>query len=117
MKSLLLALVCCCFVASEVAATTAVRYPVAHTRTRDVDMVVVKVGARFFEADQKTQARWYTDIQACVRSVKLGGTVIAVANVNGGFKYYGPKTWHNFLRTIDMPWVNARVNKEMTCRF
>jgi hypothetical protein len=56
-------------------------------------------------------------MQACVRGVKLAGTVIVVSAVNGRFRFYGPKTWHPFLGTIDMPWVNARVNKEMTCRF
>jgi hypothetical protein len=117
MKSFWTALVCCCFVSFEVAAQAPVRYSVAHTRSRNVDMVLVKVGARFFEADTKTQARWFTDIQACARGAKLGGTVVAVATINGGFRYYGPKSWHNFLGTIDMAWVNARVNKEMICRF
>jgi hypothetical protein len=117
MRAFWTTVVCCGILAAEAAAQSSVNYPVAHTRTRDVDMVVVKVGSSFFAADLATQARWYTDIQACVRSVRMGGTVIAVSSVNGGFRYYGPKTWHNFLGTIDMAWVNARVNKTMTCRF
>jgi hypothetical protein len=80
-------------------------------------MVVVKIGPRFFEADLQTQSRWYTDIQACVRGVKLGGTLVVVSTVNGRFKFYGPKTWHDFLGTLDMPWVNARVNNEIACHF
>ena len=80
-------------------------------------MVAVKVGPRFFDADLKTQERWYTDIQSCVRRVNMAGTVVVVASYNGGFKFCGPKTWHDFLRSIDMAWVNARLNKEMTCQF
>jgi hypothetical protein len=52
-----------------------------------------------------------------VRSVKLAGTVVIVNDANNRVRYYGPKSWHNFLSTIDMKWVNARVNKEMTCHF
>jgi len=98
-------------------AETVNRYAVAHTRHRDTDMVVVKIHPRFFGADLKTQARWYTDIQSCVRAVKLRGTVVVVSGAGGRFQFYGPKSWHQFLQTIDMPWVNARVNKEMTCHF
>ncbi len=101
----------------SVFASTAITYPVAHTRSRDTDMVIVKVGARFFEADLKQQERWYTDVQACVRSVKLRGTVIVVNSVDGRFRFYGPKSWHKFLGTIDMAWVNARLNKELSCTF
>jgi len=115
-KSIFIALA---LMASAMSATaeTVNRYSIAHTRHRDANMVVVKISSRFFDADLKTQSRWYTDIQACVRSVNLAGTVVLVSGANGRFKYYGPKTWHKFLQTIDMPWVNARVNKEMTCRF
>jgi hypothetical protein len=37
--------------------------------------------------------------------------------VNGGFKFYGPKSWANYLSTLDMTWVNARLNKNLTCTF
>jgi hypothetical protein len=117
MKSIFIAFVC--FVCATLTSAEAVgtKYNIAHTRSRNADMVIIKVGPRFFEADLKTQARWYTDMQACVRGVKLAGTVVVVSTLNGRFKFYGPTSWHDFLRTIDMPWVNARVNKEMTCRF
>ena len=66
MKSILIALAC--FVCATVASAEAVgtKYNVAHTRSRNADMVIIKVGPRFFEADLNTQARWYTDMQACV---------------------------------------------------
>ena len=116
MRAFLIAFVC--FICTTLASAEVVtKYNIAHTRSRDADMVIIKVGPRFFEADLKTQARWYTDMQACVRGVKLAGTAIVVSTVNGRFKFYSPKTWHPFLGTIDMAWVNARVNKQMTCRF
>ena len=40
-----------------------------------------------------------------------------VANVDGGFRYWGPVNARDFLSTLDMNWVNARVNKEMNCTF
>jgi RNase P/RNase MRP subunit p30 len=116
MKSILIA-IACLLCTTLVAAETVNRYSIAHTRHRDTDMVVVRIDGRFFNADLKTQARWYTDIQSCVRSVKLRGTVVLVSSANGRFQFYGPKSWHDFLKTIDMAWVNARINKEMTCHF
>lgn len=103
--------------AGPVMAETVNRYAVAHTRHRDANMVLVKIHPRFFDASAKQQERWYTDIQSCVRSVKLAGTVVVVNDSSNRFRYYGPKSWHSFLNTIDMNWVNARVNKEMTCHF
>lgn len=102
---------------SEAFAQRPKTYSVAHTRTRNVDMVAIKVSSRYFEADAKTQAQLYTDFQACARSARLGGTVIVVAAVNGRLRYYGPKTWHRFLSSLDMSWIDARVNKNLTCQF
>lgn len=98
------------------AAETA-KFRAAHTSVRDTSMLIFIVGDSFFDQNSQTQQRWYTSLQSCARSVKLAGEVIAVANVNGTFRSYGPKSWGEFLRTIDMPWVNARVNKEITCAF
>ena len=93
------------------------RYSIAHTRQRDTNMVFVVLGSSFFSGDSNRQQRWYTSMQSCVRGANLAGEVVVVANVNGRFKYYGPKTWHNYLRTVDMAWVNARLNKKLTCSF
>ena len=110
-----LALLCAAVSAPALAATS---FPVAHTRARNVDMVLVKVSPSFFAAELRTQERWYTDLQACVRRVKLAGTVVAVGQAGqGAFRFYGPNSWHDFLRSIDMAWVNARVNKQLSCQF
>ncbi len=98
-------------------ATNAVKYSIAHTRARDRNWVFVRASPRFFSADETTIRKWYTDVQACVRSVNLAGDVVVVANVNGAFRYWGPLDARQFLNTLDMNWVNTRVNKEMTCRF
>lgn len=92
-------------------------YRVAHTRQKDVNMVFVVTGSRFFDLDGNAKARAYTAMQSCVRSVKLAGEVVLVANVNGRFMFYGPKAWNGFLKTLDMNWVRARLNKELTCHF
>ena len=72
---------------------------------------------KFFEVDRQTQQRWYTALQSCVRNVKLAGEVVAVASVKGSLKTYGPKNWGEFLSTIDVAWVDARINKELSCTF
>ena len=93
------------------------RYRVAHTREQNTNMVFVVISSSFFGGGSQAQARWYTSLQSCVRGAKLAGEVVAVSNVNGRFMTYGPKNWRNFLTTIDMNCVNARLNKELTCTF
>jgi hypothetical protein len=52
-----------------------------------------------------------------VRGANLAGEVVLVADVNRRFMFYGPKRWDGYLRTLDMQWVNARLNKSLTCNF
>lgn len=104
-------------VAPVAAARNSVRYSVAHVKSQGRSWVFVKVSPRFLTADNDQVKKWYTDVQACVRGVKLAGDVVVVANVDGAFRYWGPLNAREFLRTLDMNWVNARVNKEMSCTF
>jgi hypothetical protein len=103
---------------AAVAATrNATKFSIAHVQARGQNWVFVKVGPRFLTAESNQVRKWYTDVQACVRRVNLAGDVVAVSNVDGRFRYWGPVASQNFLSNLDMNWVNARVNKEMTCVF
>ncbi|MDX2220522.1 MAG: hypothetical protein SF172_16005 [Burkholderiales bacterium] len=93
------------------------QYRVAHVRHQGSNMVIVIINPSFFYGSRQDQQRWFTGIQQCVRSVNLAGQTLIVTNDNGRFRFYGPNDWHNFLRTIDMNWVTARVNKSLTCNF
>lgn len=99
------------------AAAVTNKYPVAHVKHQNSNMVIVVINPSFFRGSLGDQNRWFTDIEQCVRSVKLGGQALVVANDNGRFRFFGPKSWHNFLQTLDMNWVNARINKSLTCNF
>jgi hypothetical protein len=79
--------------------------------------IFVVVDKDFFAQNARTQQAWFEDIQECARESRLRGQVVAVANVKRQFRYYGPKSWHTFLRTVDMEWVSERVNRELTCYF
>lgn len=98
-------------------ATQTITYKIAHTRQRDVNMVFVVTGSGFFNADSNAKERMWTAMRSCSKSANLAGDVVMVANINGTFKYYGPKSWLDYLRTLDMTWVNARINKSLTCTF
>jgi hypothetical protein len=116
MKSILVAISFSIFSVFASAAQT-VTYNIAHTKQKDVNMVVVVTGSGFFNADSNAKERMWTAMRSCAKGANLAGEVVMVANVNGGFKFYGPKSWMNYLKTIDMTWVNARLNKKLTCTF
>lgn len=100
----------------EAAAATN-RYKIAHVKYQGNNMVLVWVNRNYFYASNQDQARWFTAIEQCVRSANLAGQSLLVTEDNGRFRFYGPNSWHNFMRTIDMNWVRARINKELTCTF
>lgn len=104
-------------VATAAPTSSAVKYSVAHVKSHDRSWVFVKVSPRFLAADSNQVQKWYTDVQSCVRGVNMAGDVVVVANVDGGFRFWGPVNARDFLRTLDMNWVNARVNKEISCTF
>jgi len=110
-------LIACLLFASIASAEQVTTYKIAHTRYRDSNMVIVVSNANFFAQSEQTQLRWFTSLEVCSRNANLAGQVIVVANVNGRLRYYGPRSWHRFLSTIDMAWVRARVNKELTCHY
>ncbi len=112
-----LSLLCLFLFSSVEEAKSRTTYKIAHTKSGGTNMVLVSVSSSFFRESQNTQQKWFTGFEQCSRSANLAGQVIVVANSSGTFKFYGPKTWHKFMRTIDMDWVNARINKNLTCTF
>jgi hypothetical protein len=111
-----LAATCLLFSVFANAAQT-VTYKIAHTRQQDTNMVFVVTSSSFFNADSSAKERMWTAMRTCAKAANLAGDVVMVANVNGGFKSYGPKNWINYLKNLDMNWVNARLNKKLTCTF
>jgi hypothetical protein len=103
--------------AAAAAAPQRIEYRVAHVKAQGNNWVFVQVNPLFLTANEATTRKWYTDVQACVRRVNMAGDVVVVSNVNGAFRFWGPVPWRNYLSTLDMNWVNARVNKSMTCYF
>ncbi|MBP8286408.1 MAG: hypothetical protein KAX57_06165 [Rhodoferax sp.] len=111
-----LAATCLLFGALANAAQT-VTYRIAHTRQQDTNMVFVVTNSSFFNADNNAKERMWTAMRSCAKSARLAGDVVMVASVNGGFRFYGPKGWISYLSNLDMAWVNARLNKKLTCTF
>lgn len=94
----------------------AARYRVAYVRERGSNMVIVVSGAFFNSTDQQKRG-WFPQIEACAKSAGLVGQTLIVGSPNGGYYYWGPTDYQPFLRSINMDWVNKRVNKELTCNF
>lgn len=107
----------CLLVSANSHAAQTVTYRIAHTRQQDTNMVFVVTNSSFFSADNNAKERMWTAMRSCAKSARLAGDVVMVANVNGGFRFYGPKGWISYLKNLDMAWVNARLNKKLTCTF
>lgn len=100
-----------------VQAAGSVTYPVAHVRQGDVSTVLIVISPNFFNSDGPSQAGWYKAVVSCVRGAKLAGDIFVVSGFNQRFNYYGPKTSRPFVEKLNMKWVNARVNRQLTCSY
>jgi hypothetical protein len=98
-------------------AAETIKYDVAHIKQGGADTVFVVMTPNFFNSDAKLRPNWYKSVQSCVRSNRLAGDVMLVANFNGRFNYYGPNSRATSMQSVNMKWVRDRVNKQMSCTY
>ena len=103
--------------AAPAQAAETIVYDVAHVRLQDVNLVIVKISPNFFNSDAPIQAKWYTAVKSCMRASRLNGEAVAVGDFQNRFNYYGPNSVKLLVSTLNMKWVNARINKKVTCNY
>ena len=92
------------------------RFDVAHLREQGQDMIIVVVADSFGLKSTTEQNQICAALQACATSAELAGTVVPVWNAGGGrMGFLAPELWHGFFRSIDLSFVAANINKELTC--
>lgn len=90
-------------------------FNVAHIREQGQDMIIVPMDHRFDQQSQNVQRRTIDELQVRSNSAGLRGTVVAVWETAGGHtKFIAPRPWHRFFQGIDLGWVMANVNRQIT---
>ena len=97
-------------------ASAVTHYTVAHTRIRGQDVVIFPVSGKMRTIPSSDKEAIVRRLTRCANSAGLSGrAVIAWPNNNGGVGAYGPTKVIPHFETINMSWVNQRVNKKLAC--
>ncbi len=88
---------------------------IAHVREQGVDMIIVPLDRSFHHKSSSQQNAMRNEIQARAASAGLRGSVALVWEVSGGrMGFLAPPNWQNFFRSIDLGWVFANLNRELS---
>src|SRR5438094_249021 len=91
------------------------RFEIAHLREQGVDLIIVPVNAAFAQMDIVEQTRLVRLLQQGAVNAKLAGTVIPVWDFGAGrMGFHAPAAWHPFFLSIDLLFVEANINRELT---
>ena len=97
-------------------ATAASTFDIAHIREQGNDLIMVIVPTKFDRYATSDKQLVSASLQKCSKEARISGKVVLVWNKpNGSMGFFGPTPWHPFLKSINMRWVKARVNKELSC--
>ncbi len=87
---------------------------IAHIHEQGQDMIIAPLDGAFGNRTQGEQNSMLGAIQAAAHSAGLRGTAVIVWQAGRRFNFMGPQRWHPFLRSIDMRWVSANINKSLS---
>lgn len=91
------------------------KYQVAHIHEQGQDMIIFPLEAKFGHQTQADQNQELGVLGFRANAAGLRGAAVAVWDAGGGrMGFFGPPQWHPFLRSIDLQFVAANVNKEVS---
>ncbi len=93
-----------------------VTYKIAHVNIQNQDMIFVLLDRQFGYRTEQEQEQFARYLQGCATSAGLKGHVVPTWEAPAGRSMFrGPQEWHTFFGSINLQWVWASVNKELTC--
>ena len=96
--------------------TTMVTYDVAHIKEQVIDLIIVVVDSSFGLKTPGEQQRITTALQECATVADLAGTAVPVWDAGAGqMGFFAPTNWRPFFSSIDLAFVAANINRELTC--
>jgi len=91
-------------------------YDVAHIKEQGIDLVIVVVDSSFGLKTPGEQQRITIALQECATAAGLAGIVVPVWDAGAGqMGFFAPTNWSPFFSSIDLAFVAANINRELTC--
>jgi hypothetical protein len=90
-------------------------FKVAHIRKQGQDMIIFPLESRFGHQPQSDQQKELAALGFRANAAGLKGSAVAVWDAGGGrMAFLGPRPWHSFLASINLGWVFANLNQEIS---
>ncbi len=90
-------------------------FMVAHIRRENVDLILVPLEGDFEHYPREEQAALLGELRSRAREAGLLGTVVPVwSGENEHMKFVAPRELHSIFKGVDVPWVLASVNRELS---
>lgn len=87
---------------------------VAHIREQGQDLIIVPLDRSFEFRSEEEQYETLADIQHAATSAGLRGKVVPVWPSGSRLKFIAPQPWHPFLRSINLTFVRANLNRSLS---
>ncbi len=90
------------------------RLKAAHIREQGQNMIIFPLDSSFGSKIGSDQSKALAELEIRAHAAGLAGEAVAVWESGNRMYFLGPRPWHAFLQSIDMRWVLANVNKEIS---
>lgn len=90
------------------------RFNVAHLHEQGQDMIIVPLDSNFGAKSHGDQRAITADLQWHANDAGLRGTVVPVWDHSGRMAFIAPQQWHPFFQSINLRFVAANVNREIS---
>lgn len=89
-------------------------YDVAHLHEQGQNMILVPLDDSFDHKSSAEQNGFLAELQMRARQAGLAGRAVAVWMRGYETRFLGPNQWRAFFESIDMRFVLANVNREIS---
>jgi hypothetical protein len=90
-------------------------YKVAHINEQGQDMIIFPLEAKFAHLTQSDKEQELAALGFQANRPGLRGAAVAAWDAGGGsMGFIGPQQWHQFLQSINLRFVLANLNKEIS---
>jgi hypothetical protein len=90
-------------------------FKLAHVREQRQDMLIFPLDHSFGNKTADDQREALAELQMRAHGTGLAGKAVAVWDAGGGrMAFLGPTNWQAFLRSINLRFVLANVNREIS---
>jgi hypothetical protein len=92
------------------------KFKLAHIHHQGVDLIIIPLDSSFGHKTKPEQHKVIASLQLSATSAGLRGTVVPVWDAGvGRMAFIAPQNWHPFFSSINMGFVAANINRELTC--